>query len=47
MCIASVSFPGSDVIHFEINFVVQIKPFFYMTKKSRQKFKYLEAEKSF
>ena len=32
---------------FEINLIFQIKPFFYMTKKSRQKFKYLEKEKSF
>ena len=32
---------------FEINLIFQIKPFFYVTKKSRQKFKYLEKEKSF
>ena len=32
---------------FEINLIFLIKPFCYMTKKSRQKFKYLENEKSF
>ena len=47
MCIAIVCFPGCDVITFEINLIVLIKPFYYMTKKSRQKFKYLENEKSF
>ena len=31
----------------EINLIFQIKPFCYMTKKSRQKLKYLENEKSF
>ena len=43
MCIAIVCFPGCDVINFEI----KTKPFFYMTKKSRQKFEYLNNEKSF
>ena len=38
---------GCDVRNFEINLIFQIKPFFYITKKSRQKFKYLETEKSF
>ena len=38
---------GCGVINFEINLVFQIKPFFYMTKKSRQKFKYLENKTSF
>ena len=32
---------------FEINLIFLIKPLSYMTKKSRQKFKYLETEKSF
>ena len=32
---------------FEINLIFLIKPFCSMTKKSRQKFKYLENEKSF
>ena len=36
---------GCDVIGFKINF--RINPFSYMTKKSRQKLKYLENEKSF
>ena len=31
-----------DVINFETKFIFLIKPFFYMTKKSRQKFRYLE-----
>ena len=47
MCTAIVFFPGFDVIKFEINLFFLIKPFFYMTKNSRQKFKYLENEKSF
>ena len=38
---------GCDVINFEINLIFLIKPFFYMTKKSRQKLKYLENDKSF
>ena len=36
-----------DVKNFEINLIFPIKLFFYMTKKSRQKFKYLENEKCF
>ena len=47
MRIAIVCIPGCDVINFEINLVFLIKPFFYMTKKLKQKFKYLENEKSF
>ena len=47
MCIATVCFPYCDTINFEINLVLLLKPFFYMTKKSGQKFKYLENEKSF
>ena len=47
MCISIVSFPGCDVICFVNNLIFLIKPFFYMTKKSRQKFKYLENEKGF
>ena len=46
MCIAIVCQPGCNVINFEINSVFLIKPFFYMTKKSRQKYKYFENEKS-
>ena len=40
-------FPGCDVVNFEINLIFLIKPFFYMTKKSRQKFRYLENENIF
>ena len=36
-----------DVINFGINFIILIKPFFYKTKKARQKFKYLENENNF
>ena len=36
-----------DVVNFEINLIFLIKPFSYMNKKSREKFKYLENEKSF
>ena len=43
----SPCFPGCDVINFEINLIFLIKPSFYMTKTSRQKFEYLENEKSF
>ena len=35
------------VINFEINLIFRIKSFFYMTKKSRQKLKYLQNKKSF
>ena len=47
MYIAITCFPGCDVINFEINLIFPFQPFFYMTKKSRQKFKCLEKEKSF
>ena len=47
MRIAIVCFPGHDVINFESNFIFLIMPFSCMVKKSRQKFKYLENEKSF
>ena len=36
-----------DLINFEIYLSFLIKPFSYMTKKSEQKFKYLENENSF
>ena len=45
MCIATVCFPGFNAINFEIELTFLIKPFFYMTKKSRQKFKYLQSKK--
>ena len=44
---SSVCFSVCVVINFEINLVFLIKPFFYMTKTARQKFKYLEYEKTF
>ena len=47
MCIAIVCFPGFDVINFENNLIFLIKPFLYMTRKSRQKLKYLGNQKSF
>ena len=47
MYIAIVCFPGCDIINFEINLIFLIKSFFYMTEKSRQKFKHVENEKSF
>ena len=42
MCVAIVSFSGCDFMNFETNVIFLMKPFFYMTKKSRQKLKYLE-----
>ena len=45
--ISVVCFPGGDVASFEINLIFLIKRFFYMTKKSREKFKYLENGNSF
>ena len=38
---------GCDVVNFEIGISFFIKPFFYITKKSVQKFKYLKNKKSF
>ena len=42
--IAIICFPGCDFINFEINLIFLIKPSFYMTKKARQKLKYLEKK---
>ena len=47
MCIAIVYFPGCGIINFEIHHIFLIKPFLYMTKKWRLKFKYLENKSSF
>ena len=44
MRITIVCEPGSDVIKFEINLTFLMKPVFYTTKNSRQKFKYLEIK---
>ena len=40
-------FQVCDVMNFEINFSFLFQPFPYMIKKSGQKFKYPENEKSF
>ena len=47
ICIAIVCFLDRDVINSEINLIFLIKPFFHMTRKSWQKFKHLDNEKSF
>ena len=47
MFIATVCLRGCDVINFEVNLIFLMKSFFFMTKKSWQKFKYIENEKSF
>ena len=47
MCIKIICERGCNVIKFKINLIFLIKPFRYMTKKSRQKLKYLENERSF
>ena len=47
MSIAIVYQPGCDVMNFKINLIFLIKPFFQYDKKSLQKLKYLENEKSF
>ena len=46
MCFAIISFPGCDVINLKINLIFLVKPFLYMTEKSRKKSKYLENKKS-
>ena len=42
MCIAIICFQGCDVMNFEINLTFPAELFFYMTKKPKQKFKYIE-----
>ena len=44
MCIVIIYFPVYDVINFEVKLSFLIKSFFYMTKKSVQKFEYLKNE---
>ena len=46
MCITVVCFPSCDIINLNLNLLL-IKPLFYMTGNSRQKFKYFENQKSF
>ena len=45
MCITIACCPGCDAINIEINLIFFMKSFFYMTKKSRQNFKYIENKK--
>ena len=47
MFVAIVSFPGFDIINFEINVILLVKFFSNLRKKSRQKSKYHENEKNF
>ena len=47
MCIVIVCLPDCDVINFEINLIFLIKPFFYMTKKSRQNLNILRKKRAF
>ena len=47
MCITSVCWQRCDVITFEINVIFLMKPFWYMSQKSREKLKYLENGNSF
>ena len=46
MSIVIVCWPLSDIINFEINIIFLILQFFLRDQKARQKFKYLEKEKS-
>ena len=46
MCIVITCWPVFNVINFEINHRIPIKPFFCITKKSRRKHKYLRNKKS-
>ena len=46
MCMVIVCWRDRDVINFETDLIFLIKPFFYLTKKSRQEIKSLEKEKS-
>ena len=46
-CITIACVLGFDVINFGINLILLIKPFSYITNKSRQKVKYFGNEKSF
>ena len=47
ICVTVVCLPGCDVINFQIILIFLIKPFCYKTKKSKEKLKYLENEKSY
>ena len=47
ICFRTDCSPICDVTKFEINLFFLIKSFYYITKKSRQKFNHLENERSF
>ena len=47
MCIAIICFLICEVMNFEINLSILIKPFSYMIKKSGQKLKHLKNKKNF
>ena len=47
ICFRTDCSPACDVTKFEINLFFLIKSFYYITKKSRQKFNHLENERSF
>ena len=47
MCIVVIFCPACGAIKFEINLKLLIKSFFYITKRSKQKCKYLKNEISF
>ena len=47
MFIVAVSFPGCDNIAFEINLIFLIKPFYHLTKESRQNLNILRTKKAF
>ena len=47
VCVLQLFVNLVDVTDFEINLIFLFKPFSYMTKKTRQRFRYLENEKSF
>ena len=46
ICVLQMFVSQADIIKFEINLIFILKPFRYMSKKSRQKLKHLENEKS-
>ena len=47
MCILIIYCSLFDVMNFEMHLTFAIKPFFYITKKSGQKCKYLKNQKNF
>ena len=47
MGVVIIYYPVCVIKNFEINLSFAIKPFFYITKMSGQKYKYLKSQKSF